>query len=194
MAQGMRRSQENGRSNTQQQPVPYQQPAATNINDPETGHLKTIKIFPYGVARNRLEQAGKRLSVPAVIVRSPEEADLIMTLRTYYRSRQQVLIEAEDRGIPLYFLRSNTINQMEKTLMEIYNLNSNNYTQSDDWQYASQATEDGIRAVLNGQRWADLPPASSAIRRLQHEMARQAQLVSHSYGKDPNRRVRIFRE
>jgi hypothetical protein len=156
--------------------------------------MRTVKIFPYGVARNRLEQATKRLSVPAVIVRLPEEADIIMTLRTYYRSRQQILIEAEDRGTPLYFLRSNTINQMEKTLMEIYNLNGNNVMQNEDWQYASQVTEDGIRAVMNGQRWADLPPASSAIRRLQHEMARQAQLVSHSYGKDPNRRVRIFRE
>ena len=208
MAQGMRRTSENGRSPSQQRPgsgqpqyqpqypqQSYQQPVMQVNNDPETGKLRTVKVFPYGVARNRLEQAAKRLSVPAVIVRSPEEADLIMTLRTYYRSRQQILIDAEDRGTPLYFLRSNTINQMEKTLMEIYNLNNNNnMTQNDEWQYASQATEDGIRAVMNGQRWADLPPASSAIRHLQHEMARQAQLVSHSYGKDPNRRVRIFRE
>jgi predicted RNA-binding protein Jag len=48
--------------------------------------------------------------------------------------------------------------------------------------------------VLNGQRFADLPPASPQIRRLQHEMAREAQLISHSYGKEPNRRVRIYRE
>jgi stage III sporulation protein SpoIIIAA len=193
MAQGMRRNNENGRSPSQR-PAYEQQPGLPELNDLETGKLQPIRIFPYGVARNRLEQAAKRLSVPAMIVRSPDEADLVMTLRTYYRSRQQVLINAEERGVPLYFLRSNTINQMEKTLMEIYNLNSGNYSQTEEWQYASQVTEDGIRAVLNGQRWADLPPASSAIRRLQHEMARQAQLVSHSYGKDPNRRVRIFRE
>ena len=46
--------------------------------------------------------------------------------------------------------------------------------------------------MLNGQRWVDLPPASAAIRRMQHDMARQAQLVSHSYGKEPNRRVAIL--
>jgi len=51
-----------------------------------------------------------------------------------------------------------------------------------------------IDAVLNGQRWVDLPPATAAVRRVQHDLARQAQLVSHSYGKEPNRRVRIFRE
>jgi predicted RNA-binding protein Jag len=39
-------------------------------------------------------------------------------------------------------------------------------------------------------------PAAGApanIRRIQHEMARQAELVSHSYCQEPNRRVRIFR-
>jgi len=36
--------------------------------------------------------------------------------------------------------------------------------------------------------------ATAPSRRLQHEMARQSELVSHSYGKDPNRYVRIFRE
>ena len=55
-------------------------------------------------------------------------------------------------------------------------------------------TQAAIEAVLNGERWIDLAPASSTIRRLQHEMARQADLVSHSYGKEPNRHVRIFRE
>jgi predicted RNA-binding protein Jag len=38
----------------------------------------------------------------------------------------------------------------------------------------------------------DLTPRNSYVRRLQHEMARQANLVSHSYGKDPRRHVRIF--
>jgi predicted RNA-binding protein Jag len=32
------------------------------------------------------------------------------------------------------------------------------------------------------------------VRRLQHEMARQYELTSHSYGKEPRRHVRIFRE
>jgi predicted RNA-binding protein Jag len=57
-----------------------------------------------------------------------------------------------------------------------------------------QETAAAISAVMNGERWVELPPAASAIRRLQHQMARDANLVSHSYGKEPNRRVRIFRE
>ena len=152
---------------------------------------RKVRIYPYGVARNRLQQAAHRLGVPAYIARDISEADIIMTLRAYYRSRQQPITEAEARGIPIYVLRANTVSQMEQSLAEIFNL-----TEDNNWNLNEVAnqTESAIQAVLNGQRWVDLPPATSAIRRIQHEMARQAQLVSHSYGKDPNRRVRIFKE
>jgi predicted RNA-binding protein Jag len=53
-------------------------------------------------------------------------------------------------------------------------------------------TQQAISAVLNGERWVDLPPGPSLVRRLQHELARNAELVSHSYGKEPRRHVRIL--
>ena len=154
--------------------------------------LPRMRIYPYGVARNRLQQAAHRLGLPVVVARDTSESDLVMTLRTYYRSRQQPITEAEARGIPIFVLRANTINQMEQSLAEIFNLSAN--PGNADYDEVAHQTESAIQAVLSGQRWVDLPPAGSAIRRIQHEMARQAQLVSHSYGKDPNRRVRIFRE
>jgi predicted RNA-binding protein Jag len=57
-----------------------------------------------------------------------------------------------------------------------------------------EETQQAISAVLNGERWVDLPPGTALVRRLQHELARNAELVSHSYGKEPRRHVRIFRE
>lgn len=154
--------------------------------------MKKMRIYPYGVARNRLQQAAHRLGVPAFVAKDISDADIVMTLRAYYRSRQQPITEAEARGIPIFVLRANTINQMEQSLAEMFNLPED--PSSGNYEEVTNQTESAIQAVLNGQRWVDLPPASSAIRRIQHEMARQAQLVSHSYGKDPNRRVRIFRE
>ncbi len=154
--------------------------------------LQSIRIYPYGVARNRLIQAAKRLGVPALVVHNLEEADVLMTLRTYYRSRQHPIVVAEERSMPIYVLRANTINQMEQSLAELFNLSVE--SGSTEWDIIAAQTQIAIQNVLNGQRFADLPPASSTIRRLQHEMAREAQLVSHSYGKEPNRRVRIFRE
>jgi stage III sporulation protein SpoIIIAA len=131
----------------------------------ERRSLKPVDIYPYGVARNRLLDAAKQLNVPARIVRSLKEADALLTLRRYYREREQPIQEAEQRGLPIFVLRSN-----------------------------SSQTQAAIEAVLNGERWVDLQPASATVRRLQHEMARQADLISHSYGKEPNRHVRIFRD
>ncbi|HEY9122250.1 MAG TPA: R3H domain-containing nucleic acid-binding protein [Brevefilum sp.] len=155
--------------------------------------LKPVDIYPYGVARNRLLQAAKQLKVPAKIVRNLQDADALLTLRRYYRERQQPVIEAEQRGMPIFVLRSNTSQQMEQFLVDLFNLSDVNNKQGSE-NVAVDQTQAAIQAVLNGERWVDLAPASSTIRRLQHEMARQAELVSHSYGKEPNRHVRIFRE
>jgi stage III sporulation protein SpoIIIAA len=157
--------------------------------------LKPISIYPYGVARNRLLQAAKELNVPARIVRTLKEAEALLTLRRYYRERQQPVTEAEQRGLPIFVLRSNTSQQMEQFLVDLFNLSSSNGGQSKKNEQALvDQTQAAIQAVLNGERWVDLNPASATVRRLQHEMARQADLVSHSYGQEPNRHVRIFRE
>jgi hypothetical protein len=155
--------------------------------------LQTIRVYPYGVARNRLQQAAKRLGVPAVIVRDVSEADALVTLRTYYRNRQQTVMEAEQRGMPIYVLRANTVAQVEQFLSDLYNLSAAQPSR-DNMDDIRHATQQAIAAVLNGERWVDLPPSPSIVRRLQHEMARSAELVSHSYGKEPRRHVRIFRE
>jgi predicted RNA-binding protein Jag len=62
----------------------------------------------------------------------------------------------------------------------------------DPLSIALRETQDAINQVLRGKKTVDLTPRNSYIRRMQHEMARQANLVSHSYGKDPRRHVRIF--
>ena len=157
------------------------------------GDIHSVRIYPYGVARNRLLQAVKHLRVPAQVVREIGDAQALITLRTYYRDRQQPILEAEQKGLPIYVLRSNTVNQMEQLLADLFNLPGDIAIMNGHEDYTNQ-TQVAIEAVMNGERWVDLAPASAVVRRLQHDMARQAQLVSHSYGKEPNRRVRIFRD
>jgi hypothetical protein len=117
---------------------------------------------------------------------------VLVTLRSYYRKRQKFLADAENRRMPIYVLRSNTVGQMEAFLTDLFNLE---VSSSDDplLEPALQEARQAVQTVLNGARSVDLSPASAYVRRLQHQMARQANLVSHSYGKEPRRRVRIFR-
>jgi stage III sporulation protein SpoIIIAA len=156
--------------------------------------MQPIRIYPYGVARNRLMQSAKRMGVPAIVVKELVEADALVTLRAYYRDRQQPIIEAEQRGMPIYVLRANTNSQIEQLLADIFNLSLNASSSPDGWDDTTNQTQAAIQAVLNGERYVDLDPASAPVRRIQHELVRQAHLVSHSYGKEPNRRVRIYRE
>ncbi len=184
------------RSKRQVVSEPKPSPRSESINPPVIAtngtKLQTVKIFAYGVARNRLMQAAKRLAVPAVVVADVNEADVLVTLRTYYRNREQTVIDAESRGMPIYVLRANSVSQVEQFIGDLYNLTE--HTPRDTMDDVRSETQQAIAAVLNGERWVDLPPGPSLVRRLQHEMARKAELVSHSYGKEPRRHVRIFRE
>ena len=155
--------------------------------------MQPVRVYPYGVARNRLVNASKRLGVPAIPVKEASEADVLVTLRSYYRKRQRAIVEAEQRGMPVYVLRANTVSQMERFLSGLFDL-PGPAEESDTVEEQMRNTQQAINAVLNGERWVELPPASSYVRRLQHALAQQSNLVSHSYGKEPNRRVRIFRE
>jgi stage III sporulation protein SpoIIIAA len=176
------------------------QPASTQPESPSAAQgegrsaQKAIRIYPYGVARNRLAQAAKRLGVPALMVDDVGQADVLVTLRSYYRKRQRPVSDAENRGMPIYVLRANTINQMQQFLGDLFDLDAADSFQEESRDPALNETQAAIDAVLNGERWVELPPATAYIRRLQHQMARQANLTSHSYGKEPQRRVRIFRE
>jgi hypothetical protein len=116
----------------------------------------------------------------------------MVTTRSYYRKRMKVITDAEARGVPIYVLRSNTVPQIESFLSDLFELQIT--TEDPQLATAMQETYEAIQSVLNGTRSVDLKPASSYIRRLQHQTARQANLTSHSYGKEPRRRVRIYRD
>ncbi len=169
------------------QELPY---SATPPRMPSS--LSPIRIYAYGVARNRLRNAIKQLRVPGRMVNDVGEAEALVTTRSYYRKRMKVIEDAETRGLPIYVLRSNTIPQMENFLSDLFDLQI--AAGDPQLENAMQEAHEAIQAVLNGTRSVDLKPASSYIRRLQHQTARQANLTSHSYGKEPRRRVRIYRD
>jgi stage III sporulation protein SpoIIIAA len=149
-----------------------------------------MRIYPYGVSQNRLKQAAKGLQLPVVIVDDLHEADALLTLKGYYRRRPRPISEAERRGIPVYVLRSNTVAQMESCLVDIFGLEA----EPDPFALAMEETQEAIHEILRGERsMVELSPQNSYIRRQQHEMAKQANLISHSRGKEPRRRVRIYR-
>jgi stage III sporulation protein SpoIIIAA len=148
--------------------------------------LPTLRVLPHGISRKRLEQAIRELQLPVIIARDPAEADVAMTLKSEYRQKTAGLREAEDRGLPIYVLKSNTIVQMQASLTSIFSL------EVDPREAALRETEEAIGLVMQRIEPVELSPQNAYIRRLQHQMAERANLISRSRGREPYRRVRLY--
>lgn len=151
---------------------------------------KPVLIYPYGVARNRLIQAARRLSVPIDIVDDFGTAEVMVTLKNYYRRRPRAILDAERRNIPVFVLRANTVAQMESFMIDWFHLD----VETDPTKRAMNEAETAISKVRSGMEQVELAPQPAHLRRKQHELAQQNNLSSRSFGKDPRRRVRIYKE
>jgi stage III sporulation protein SpoIIIAA len=165
------------------------------------------RIYPFGISRDRLERAINSMHVPATIVRDMSEATMVMTLKSYYRQGSQRMRLAEERGVPVYVLRNNTSTQIERQLADVFNVAA--AVESDapvaprrqarngsdgPLDDAMLEAETAITQVLNGERSSvELMPRSSYVRRLQHQLAERYNVQSESRGREPNRRVKIYR-
>ena len=158
----------------------------------DTSNLKPIKVYAYGVARNRLDQASRRLNVPLEMTDDFGEAQAIVTLKTHYRRRPRLITDGEKRGLSIYVLRANTVTQMENFLMDLFKLNGRK--ESDPFGEAMLEVERAINRIRAGEEQIDLTPQVSHIRKIQHEIAGKAHLQSISNGNEPRRYVSILRD
>ena len=145
------------------------------------------RIYPFGISRRRLEQAIRQMGMAAAIVDHLGDADALITLRSYYRRKPQLLRDAEDRGVPVYVIKSNTVLQMEQCIVSMRGERGQDPVLS-----ALQEAEEAIGDIMKGRRSAELSPQNAYIRRLQHMLAQRYNLTSQSLGQEPQRRVRIL--
>ncbi len=144
------------------------------------------RIYPFGVSRARLSQAMHDTGSGSLISDRLDEADVVLTDRSYYRRKPQALRDAEARGVPIFVLKSNTLVQMQQALLSL-----ENGSRVDPVLDAMTEAEEAIHSVIESERPVELAPQGAYIRRLQHELAQRFNLTSQSKGREPQRRVRI---
>ncbi len=150
-----------------------------------------LRVYSFGVNRKRLGRAARMVGVAVNLVEDLGQANAVITLQSYYRQAPRRLREAEEAGIPVYVLKSNTVAQIENCLALISNRKPG---EEDQVATALQETQQAIEQVLNGtQAEVELTPQNAYIRRLQHEMIEHYRLDSQSQGHEPRRRVRVLR-
>jgi stage III sporulation protein SpoIIIAA len=148
-----------------------------------------VKIFPYGVSRNRLERAIRELRVPAYITKDASDADAVIALKAHYRKEPAKLQDISSRQIPTFVVKSNTYTQIASVMREIFSIDGGNEEET-----AIREAEEAIERVLEYGEPQELMPQNSFLRRLQHQLVEKFHLSSESIGTEPYRRVRILKQ
>jgi stage III sporulation protein SpoIIIAA len=170
---------------------------------------KPLRMFPYGVSRNRLHQSIMRNRYPAALVRDVRDADIIVTLKNIFRRKPELLRSAETSGTPVYVSRSNSAAQLDDLLRSLFpdiEAEAGTGVELVDMSVESSGggerrlidalseAESAIMRVIEGGPAEQLEPQSIGIRRKQHELAERYNLASRSRGRDPYRHVEIYRQ
>jgi len=123
---------------------------------PASSREKSIRVFPFGINRTRLESVAKKERTNVQLVDDLEGSDLFLTTRTHYRRKPQRVRDAEVLGIPIYALKGNDVHQMRQCLHTIApGLSRSNYVHQ-----LQELLNDG-QGVIEGARW----PRERASRR-----------------------------
>jgi stage III sporulation protein SpoIIIAA len=150
------------------------------------------RIFSVGVHKSRIEQAIRDTGVDAVLTDNLDDADVVFTLPTFFRKKPQSLRDAEARNLDVHVLKSNTGSRIMQALTSLRPAPSR---PRDEVLEAMEETEEAIGTLITGNRHQiDLEPQNAYIRRIQHQIAQQFNVGSRSHGREPNRRVRVFRD
>jgi stage III sporulation protein SpoIIIAA len=147
------------------------------------------KLYLFGINRSRLEEIAKEIGLDLEIVDNLGEASMFVTSKNYYRRKMRKIRDAEVANLPVYVLRSGTPGQIKQMLNTICPAEKGN-----SFNQAIGEAQEAVNRIKGGEEgMVELGPQSAYIRRLQHLIAERNALSSQSTGKDPERRVRIFK-
>ena len=179
------------RNGKQQQPKEVREsPIASK---PESSVV--VKIYPYGIARTRLERAIREKKASAMVTGDIESADAVMAIRSTYQSKPRKIRDLAGRNVKTVVVRSNTFANIASALDDLLKGNvdtSNGGGGSKTDERALTEAQAGIETVLQSGKPFELSPQPATVRKVQFQMIEARRLASEAIGEDPNRRVRIL--
>ncbi|OCQ94123.1 single-stranded DNA-binding protein [Nostoc sp. MBR 210] len=177
--------------------------AATKNAGPN-GEDLPLHVYPYGVSRHQLEQVVSVLTLPVVLTKDIDSADAILALRSHVKNHAKLRQMAKARHVPIHMIKASTIPQITRGLRRLLNIDDPEITDDRELQlFLHSGSDDEIDAleearlaveqiVIPKGQPVELLPRSPQVRKMQHELVEHYRLKSHSFGEEPNRRLRIY--
>ena len=164
-------------------------PSSPTLAAPPSDGQGMLRIFPYGIARTRLERAIREKRAPAFVTNDLNEADAVMAIRSTVQAKPRRLRDLAGRPVNTVVVKSNTFSQIATALDDILR-QATEGTQAE--QQALDEASAAIEQVLSSGKAFDLAPATAPVRKAQHRLAEASRLASESVGEEPNRRLRLL--
>lgn len=164
------------------------------VND----NKKHKRIYIYAVSRSIVDKLIERLDIPAEIVRNVEDADFVIAHKNFAKGGTKILSTANEYRLPVFFVRTNSMSQIQKVLKDALNLVQGAEIEKptvgylDETELALNETKAAIAKIAEGAESIELEPQNSPTRKAQHQLVEQYGLASESIGEEGFRRVRIF--
>lgn len=149
---------------------------------------RMVRVYPYGIARTRLERAIREKRAPALITNDLSQADAVIAIRATAANKPAKLRELP-KGVPTVVIKSNTFTQIAGALEEV--VKSKGKGQDSDHAIIREAQEAVDQVIATG-RPVELSAADARTRKLQHQVAESRRLAVEAVGQDPNRKLRIL--
>ncbi len=147
-----------------------------------------VKIYPFGINNSMLEKCIDALFVDAEVVDSPEEANLVLSIRSKAVQGSKILKVAKEHDLPVHVIKNKTPSQINRFLRGYFKIVDGDSHED----LASDEVEKAIKQAEYTGKPVDLAPQNSYIRRLQHQLIERYGLKAQSFGSEPNRKIRVF--
>ena len=156
------------------------------------------KIYIYAVNRAIVDKAIERLEINAEVTRSIDDADLVIAHKSYSKGGAKILGIAKDYRLPVHYVKTNSMPQIQKVLKEALRLDKeepNEVMQNylDETEKALDEVKEAVKMLENGAKEVDLKPQNQRIRKLQHELLDQHNLSSKSIGEGSERHLKVIK-
>ncbi len=147
-----------------------------------------LKIYPYGIARTRLERAIRETDAPVYITNDINQADAVIAIRSTFQNKPRKLREL-NRPIPTVVIKSNTFSQIAGALEQLTGPNAEAMNREDAAIAEAQKAVENVMLTGNA---IELSPQTPKLRKAQHKYVESKKLAAEAVGQDPNRRIRVL--
>ncbi len=151
------------------------------------------KIYIYSISRNIVEKAIERLNLNAKVTKNIDDADLVISHKSYAKGGSKIIEAAQEFKLPIHFVKSNNMPQIQKALKIALDVKSDDENPT-FYDETDEALEEAQKAVLKYNETGEeieLAARPIEIRKQQHDYIEQHGLKGVSLGEEPNRRLKI---